>query len=167
MTFSDGENMNGECQGAKKPAITLQTTHLFVPQGGTAILLCRAEGIPRSEIFWYDMNDELIVNNDMIEDNVLMGEQRVAVTANGDLIIKHLRWEDMGTYRCVAKNRHGRTEVTSFLYPVKVISCLGWIIIYNEYLFTSSNILYNFSICTFKFPFDVYKNANFILLSER
>ncbi len=33
-------------------------------------------------------------------------------------MVRGVSWEDMGLYRCVAENEHGKDEASIFIYPV-------------------------------------------------
>ncbi|XP_076308136.1 zwei Ig domain protein zig-2-like [Tachypleus tridentatus] len=41
------------------------------------------------------------------------------VLDNGDLLIRNIRWEDVGIYTCTAQNDLGSDMTLTFLYPVK------------------------------------------------
>lgn len=42
---------------------------------------------------------------------------RQKVLPNGDLLISPLRWSDMGTYTCIARNPISKDTAETFVYP--------------------------------------------------
>lgn len=96
--------------GPKAPKIVNYYLVFFELIGSDIVVPCKAIGRPRPEVFWFDDDDNLINGQD----------PRFSVLNNGDLVITGLRWSDMGTYTCVAKNHVGKDNATSFIYPVLV-----------------------------------------------
>ena len=41
---------------------------------------------------------------------------------NGELVIESLKWSDMGLYQCQAANEFAADQITTFLYPFKVVN---------------------------------------------
>ncbi|XP_076308821.1 neural/ectodermal development factor IMP-L2-like [Tachypleus tridentatus] len=51
----------------------------------------------------------------------LEDDKKYMVLDNGDLLIRNIRWEDVGIYTCTAQNDLGSDMTLTFLYPVKVL----------------------------------------------
>ncbi|XP_077296632.1 vascular endothelial growth factor receptor 1-like [Arctopsyche grandis] len=61
---------------------------------------CKARGIPVPEMEWYKDEKQIVESN-----------QRINLTKNGTLLVfTHIKEEDEGKYKCVAKNRIGFSE---------------------------------------------------------
>uniref|UniRef100_T1J0Z2 Ig-like domain-containing protein n=1 Tax=Strigamia maritima TaxID=126957 RepID=T1J0Z2_STRMM len=104
--------LNSLCVSTKKsidtPArITMWTGNMLENMGNDVILFCRTLGKPNPKITWL-ANDELVDNN-----------AKYQVQENGDLLVRHIDWNDMGEYTCVAENSVDRDSAETFLYPVK------------------------------------------------
>lgn len=93
--------------GPKKTRIVSYYTTLLSTIGENVILPCQATGRPFPEFYWTNQNDDII------------GEQnpRIKVLPNGDLMILQLKWSDMGTYTCTARNAVSKDTAETFLYP--------------------------------------------------
>lgn len=92
---------------SKKARILSFYRTIFAPIGKTVILPCKATGRPNAEVFWLDA-----------EQNVIDGQNaRQKVLQSGDLLISPLRWSDMGTYTCIARNPISKDTAETFLYP--------------------------------------------------
>ncbi|KAL1116950.1 hypothetical protein AAG570_004278, partial [Ranatra chinensis] len=85
---------------AQPPKITVSRPVALENWNNNIVLPCTVRGNPQPTVAWID--------------------EEKKVLDNGDLLIKRLRWEDMGRYTCVAENYHGRDTATTFLYPMKV-----------------------------------------------
>ncbi|CCD63842.1 Zwei Ig domain protein zig-4 [Caenorhabditis elegans] len=100
--------IEGEASGCRSnhksaPEIVFWTDSRFEMTGNVATLVCRAN----QQVDWVWMsNDELVKNND-----------KFTVLSNGDLVIKNIVWDDMGTYTCIARNQFGEARQETFLYP--------------------------------------------------
>ncbi|XP_068150112.1 neural/ectodermal development factor IMP-L2 isoform X1 [Drosophila tropicalis] len=93
--------------GPQKPRIIYtEKTHLDLV-GSNVLLPCKVHSRPRSEIIWE--------NN---ENNVIKQSHRFKVLPTGELLISDLKWEDMGNYKCIARNAVGRDFADTFVYPV-------------------------------------------------
>jgi len=75
--------------------------------GQDVLLFCRTLGDPSPSIQWT-----------MNEGKAIPINGRHQILDNGDLLIKNVKWSDMGEYSCEAANRHGKDRVTTFLYPM-------------------------------------------------
>ncbi|KAL1456309.1 hypothetical protein WDU94_001051 [Cyamophila willieti] len=75
--------------------------------GGDIAIPCTAAGYPQPEIFWTNQENENVAN-----------DPRVQVLKTGELFISKLHWQDMGEYTCVAISPMGRTQESTFLYPL-------------------------------------------------
>ncbi|XP_076342081.1 zwei Ig domain protein zig-2-like isoform X2 [Tachypleus tridentatus] len=49
----------------------------------------------------------------------LEDDKKYMVLDNGDLLIRNIRWEDVGIYTYTAQNDLGSDMTLTFLYPVK------------------------------------------------
>lgn len=78
--------------------------------GSSARIFCRSEGKPRPEVKWLGP-DELPLS---------LESSRHEILPDGDLLIKDIVWEDMGSYTCIAENSYGQDKEVAFLYPTKV-----------------------------------------------
>lgn len=91
----------------KKARILSFYRTIFAPIGKTVILPCKATGRPTAEILWLDAEQNIIDASNT----------RQKVLQNGDLLISPLRWSDMGTYTCIARNAISKDSAETFLYP--------------------------------------------------
>ncbi|KAH8304995.1 hypothetical protein KR059_001096, partial [Drosophila kikkawai] len=95
--------------GAQKPRITYtEKTHLDL-MGSNILLPCQAHAVPRAEVTWF--------NN---ENKEIVAGHRFKVLSTGQLMIADIKWEDMGNYKCVARNAVGFDTADTFVYPVLV-----------------------------------------------
>lgn len=76
--------------------------------GSNVVLPCKAIGRPRPEVYW------------MISDEIVTGQDpRIKVLPTGELLIANLKWEDMGAYKCIARNSVSNDTTETFIYPLK------------------------------------------------
>ncbi|XP_037939205.1 neural/ectodermal development factor IMP-L2 [Teleopsis dalmanni] len=75
--------------------------------GSNIMLPCKVHSRPRAEVFWMNGEGKLIEQN-----------HRYKILPNGDLLISDIKWEDMGGYKCIARNIHGKDTADTFIYPV-------------------------------------------------
>lgn len=94
----------------KSARITLHYKALFEYMGSTVILPCKTVGRPVPEVTWRNEEGNAVSS---IQDS------RFRVLPSGELIINDLRWADMGSYTCVAKNAISKDEAETFLYPIR------------------------------------------------
>ncbi|KAH8379179.1 hypothetical protein KR009_003401, partial [Drosophila setifemur] len=95
--------------GPQKPRIIYtEKTHLDL-MGSNVLLPCKVHARPRAEITWF--------NN---ENQKVMQGHRYKVLPTGDLLIADIKWEDMGNYKCLARNSEGHDTADTFVYPVLV-----------------------------------------------
>jgi hypothetical protein len=80
-------------------------TYLQV-EGEDARLKCRSVGGPHKTT-WTGPQDDDISNT-----------SRTRVDDKGDLIIRSIGWQDMGSYTCVTSNGWGVDRASTFLYPM-------------------------------------------------
>ena len=66
---------------------------------GDVLLHCDVDGNPSPTVAWFKNGTSIV------------RETRYAVMANHSLIITDLRWEDRGTYECVAVNVGGEDRL--------------------------------------------------------
>lgn len=76
--------------------------------GNNIVLPCRAKGHPKPHVTWFDNFGAAIKKN-----------PRMKVLRSGELVIKSLRWPDMGEFTCHATNMFGTQIVKTFIYPAK------------------------------------------------
>lgn len=67
----------------------------------------------KASVSWTLPNDKLVSH---------LHKDKFEVLETGDLLIKDLRWEDMGSYVCTASNELGSDSVSTFVYPASVKS---------------------------------------------
>lgn len=94
----------------KSSRVTLHYKALFENLGSTVILPCKAVGRPVPEITWKNEEGNVISS---------MQDPRFRTLPTGELVINDLRWVDMGTYTCVAKNAISKDEAETYLYPTR------------------------------------------------
>ncbi|XP_055602793.1 neural/ectodermal development factor IMP-L2 [Uranotaenia lowii] len=94
----------------KQTRITLHYKALFEFMGSTVILPCKAIGRPVPEITWKNEEGNVVSS---------MQDPRFRTLPTGELVINDLRWADMGSYTCVAKNAISKDEAETFLYPIR------------------------------------------------
>lgn len=77
--------------------------------GSNVILPCKVHARPEAVVTWYNENGLKVAQM-----------PRYKFLPSGSLLITNLKWEDMGSYKCVAENDLGSDEAEVFLYPIKV-----------------------------------------------
>uniref|UniRef100_A0A1I7UEY2 Immunoglobulin domain protein n=1 Tax=Caenorhabditis tropicalis TaxID=1561998 RepID=A0A1I7UEY2_9PELO len=100
----EGENRN--CESNKAPSIVQWSDSRFEMETNVATLMCRAD--KPAEFTW------------IFNEKVINGGSRFEIMPYGDLLIKNVQWEDMGSYICVARNKYGESEEVAFLYPTEL-----------------------------------------------
>lgn len=93
--------------GPKKVRVLSYYSTIFASIGKSIVLPCKAAGRPHPEIFWLDTEQTMIGTQN----------PRQKVLPNGDLLISPLRWSDMGTYTCIARNAISKDTAETFVYP--------------------------------------------------
>ncbi|XP_058057358.1 neural/ectodermal development factor IMP-L2 [Anopheles bellator] len=94
----------------KNARITLHYKTLFENMGTTVVLPCKAVGRPVPEITWLNEDGNVVGS---------LQDPRYRTLPTGELIITSLRWTDMGSYTCVAKNAISKDESETFVYPIR------------------------------------------------
>ncbi len=85
------------------------------PLGTTVKLQCHTESSPRAISYW-SFNDMMVLNSDRFyTDERHHSEYKLDST----LVVKDLRKEDFGSYRCISKNSLGETDGTIMLYELE------------------------------------------------
>lgn len=109
-----------------KPARVHMWTHNKLEIiGQDAILYCRAAGSPAPRVRWTGpwSSDEEQAQLELSE-HYLGGRdhdsEKYHVLPTGDLLVRDLSWDDMGSYTCTVSNEHGSDSVSTFLYPAAV-----------------------------------------------
>ncbi|CAI5455662.1 unnamed protein product [Caenorhabditis angaria] len=102
----DDSKQSSTCEESEteSPKIIQWTDARFENELNTVQLMCRTDS--PATVAWY--NDERELLNNKLNHEVL---------ANGDLLIKNVKWENMGVYTCVASNENGEDRVEVFFYP--------------------------------------------------
>ena len=101
---------NNLLDGPKKARIVLYYSSILKSMGTNIMLPCNVAGRPRPEIYWLDPNNRIIGNDD----------PRLTVLPSGTLSINDLKWVDMGSYTCIARNALAKDSIATFVYPVLV-----------------------------------------------
>ncbi|KAH8303567.1 hypothetical protein KR018_003483, partial [Drosophila ironensis] len=95
--------------GPQKPRIIYtEKTHLDL-MGSNVLLPCKVHARPRAEVTWYNNENQKVTSG-----------HRYRVLPTGDLLISDIKWEDMGNYKCSARNTEGHDTADTFVYPVLV-----------------------------------------------
>uniref|UniRef100_A0A1A9WLJ4 Ig-like domain-containing protein n=1 Tax=Glossina brevipalpis TaxID=37001 RepID=A0A1A9WLJ4_9MUSC len=76
--------------------------------GSNVVLPCKVHARPRAEVTWLN-----------VEGNRIEQSHRYKLLPSGDLLITKMKWEDMGVYKCIARNGMGKDSIDVFLYPVR------------------------------------------------
>nr|XP_018673109.1 roundabout homolog 2-like isoform X3 [Ciona intestinalis]XP_026696370.1 roundabout homolog 2-like isoform X4 [Ciona intestinalis] len=79
-----------------EPVFSRVSPDTTVEVGESVTLLCRASGNPLPTVFWRDLNGNEMFLGRSYQDG------HVQVTTDGDLIIRSIRFEDEGLYKCQA-----------------------------------------------------------------
>ncbi|KAK9499659.1 hypothetical protein O3M35_002666 [Rhynocoris fuscipes] len=102
----------GVCrQDQQLPRITRYSPVVMQNIGTDVKLVCRTQGFPRPDVYWTDKSGNILDTS---------AGSRFKILDSGDLIIKSVRWPDMGNYMCAAENRFGKDITSTFLYPMMV-----------------------------------------------
>lgn len=104
---------NNVADGLREARIVLYYNAILQVMGADVTLPCRVAGRPLPEVYWMD-NEERIVG--AVNGN--NGSNRLQVLANGDLLIRGLKWSDMGSYNCVAQSPISKDSISTFVYPM-------------------------------------------------
>lgn len=109
---NDGEAA-GVCVDNGRPSISLWKETLLVEEGDTAVLPCRVENdVSGHQVLWRNSDGAAAQGNDV----------RISVQPNGDLVIRELRFSDMGQYMCTVTGSGGSDTIHTFLYPLAASS---------------------------------------------
>ncbi|XP_017101352.1 neural/ectodermal development factor IMP-L2 [Drosophila bipectinata] len=93
--------------GNQKPRIIYtEKTHLDL-MGSNILLPCQVHARPRAEITWFNNENQKVVQG-----------HRYKILSTGHLLISDIKWEDMGNYKCLARNVEGHDSADTFVYPV-------------------------------------------------
>lgn len=98
-------------EGPVRPRITYHERMHMELANSNVVLPCKVRARPKAEIIWTDH-----------EGNPVEQKKRFKALPSGDLLVTKIRWEDMGSYNCIARNAYGTDKADVFLYPVQVNS---------------------------------------------
>lgn len=122
-------NHKSRLSAAKPKIIYSHPLHIDVV-GSNIILPCHVVGFPRPQIQWVNSDGYIREENPRYKvrrKTASTGERYLKnqlfwlqVLPNGDLLISSIKWEDMGAYKCIAKNSHGKDSADAFIYPALV-----------------------------------------------
>ncbi|CAO4386057.1 unnamed protein product [Caenorhabditis nigoni] len=109
MATVEIEGETSECRRNHRsaPKIVQYTDSRFEMQGNIVTLSCRAD---RKAMWAWTYEEERLPEDGRFE-----------ILRNGDLRIRDIEWSDMGTYQCIAANKHGESTQDVFLYPTKKV----------------------------------------------
>lgn len=108
---------NNLADGLREARIILYYNAILQTMGSELVLPCRAAGRPFPDVYWMDNEDRVIGGP-----HGSNGSGRLRVMPNGDLLIRSLKWADMGSYRCVAQSPISKDSVSTFVYPMLEVS---------------------------------------------
>ncbi|GFY41893.1 hypothetical protein TNIN_61371 [Trichonephila inaurata madagascariensis] len=95
VSSSDDRGCQSKKQSGQAPRIVSWTKTALENQGQDVQVFCKVEGHPKPTIKWLDPQEEEIDPEKGPKFDILF---------NGDLLIRNLKWKDMGNYICVAEN---------------------------------------------------------------
>lgn len=94
------------CHESGQPEVGAFSPTIMVEEGQDALLRCRPMKGKVTTTWTNDKGHKL-------------GEgERYSVTSEGDLMVKDVNFQDMGTYTCTLSNSAGDASVETFLYPL-------------------------------------------------
>lgn len=108
LTDLMGLNGMNSLSGPKPSRIVLFYSVIFESIGQKVVLPCEVSGRPHPEVFWLDVEGNVISSH----------HDRYQVQRNGELVIKSLRWSDMGQFTCIARNPKSKDQASTFVYPI-------------------------------------------------
>ncbi|CAD5125487.1 DgyrCDS13700 [Dimorphilus gyrociliatus] len=89
--------------------VTMWSPNKMEEEHTDAHLFCRVSGFPKPTVTWYNRINKKITEN----------MSKYKLLRNGDLIIRNANFlDDMGSYKCIAKNSFSEDSQSTFLYPV-------------------------------------------------
>ncbi|KAM4706427.1 muscle, skeletal receptor tyrosine-protein kinase [Discoglossus pictus] len=100
----------GALQVKMKPKITRPPTNVKFIEGVKAVLPCNALGNPKPSVSW-------IKGENAVKENA-----RIAILESGSLRIQKVQREDVGQYRCVARNSLGTEYSKPAMLEVEVVA---------------------------------------------
>ncbi|XP_053321821.1 muscle, skeletal receptor tyrosine-protein kinase [Spea bombifrons] len=100
----------GALQVKMKPKITRPPINLKLVEGVKAVLPCNTLGNPKPSVSW------------MKGENTVKENARIAILESGSLRIQKVQREDVGQYRCMAKNSLGTAYSKPAMLEVEVVA---------------------------------------------
>ncbi|KAE8632690.1 hypothetical protein XENTR_v10001635 [Xenopus tropicalis] len=100
----------GALQVKMKPKITRPPINVKLIEGVKAVLPCNTLGNPKPSVSW------------LKGENTVKENARIAILESGSLRIQKVQREDVGHYRCVAKNSLGTAYSKAALLEVEVVA---------------------------------------------
>jgi len=105
----NSEGVQGHCIETGKPKISMWKGTYMLEEGDTARLPCRVQNdVLDYRVTWANTEGEPAHENDV----------RYTVEQNGDLVIKNVRFADMGQYTCTVSGTGGSDTIHTFIYPL-------------------------------------------------
>jgi len=103
------DDIQGHCVDNGRPRISMWKGTYMIEEGDTARLPCRVQNdVLDYQVTWTNIEGEPAHANDA----------RYFVERNGDLVIKDIRFTDMGQYTCTVSGPGGSDTIHTFVYPL-------------------------------------------------
>ncbi|XP_034934357.1 protein amalgam-like [Chelonus insularis] len=96
------------------PMIRIEKQLIGAYEGQTLTLECLSEAYPRPVVYWTRPNNETIVNDNNYKAEAITNGYETIIS----LLIKSVRPQDYGTFRCIATNLLGETDGRIELYKI-------------------------------------------------
>ncbi|XP_022901270.1 lachesin-like [Onthophagus taurus] len=97
------------------PVIQVPNQLVGAPLGTDVMLECYVEASPKAITFWMKDQDEMMVSSSKYDvDQIATSSFEIKMIA----VVKNFQKEDVGTYRCMAKNSLGEVESNIRLYDI-------------------------------------------------
>lgn len=96
---------------SQQPQQDIAVSGMTPAQMTTTTLHTTSDGRARAGTVW-TLPDDKLVSEDL--------KDKYEILETGDLLIKDLRWSDMGSYVCTVSDERGSDSVSTFVYPASV-----------------------------------------------
>jgi len=102
-------DVKGHCVETGKPKISMWRGTYMIEEGDTATLPCRVQNdVLDYRVTWTNTDGKPAHENDV----------RYSLESNGDLVIRNVRFADMGQYSCTVSGTGGSDTIHTFMYPL-------------------------------------------------